>query len=95
MRQYESTTGKHRTLPMGGHMSNEPMKDDLLDLLERGRAALLWKLDRLTEQQVRQPHTPTGTNLLGLVKHLTTVTGSPTTVLHRRSASIRPVLSAS
>lgn len=30
---------------------------------------LIWKMDGLTERQVRTPLTPTGTNLLGLVKH--------------------------
>jgi hypothetical protein len=31
---------------------------------------LLWKLDGLPEYDIRRPLTPTGTNLLGLVKHL-------------------------
>jgi len=31
---------------------------------------VLWKLDGLGERDVRRPLTPTGTNLLGLVKHL-------------------------
>ena len=31
---------------------------------------MLWKLDGLSEHDVRWPLTPTGTNLLGLVKHL-------------------------
>ena len=39
--------------------------------LRYGRAALLGKLDGLSEYDVRRPLTPTGTNLLGLVKHLT------------------------
>lgn len=38
--------------------------------LQTGREALLWKLDGLPEYDVRRPMTPTGTNLLGLVKHL-------------------------
>jgi hypothetical protein len=33
------------------------------------REALVWKLDGLTEYDVRRPLTRTGTNLLGLVKH--------------------------
>ena len=37
------------------------------------REALLWKLDGLSEYDVRRPLTPTGTNLLGLVKHLACV----------------------
>lgn len=38
--------------------------------LRRGREALLWKLEGLAEHDLRRPLTPTGTNLLGLVKHL-------------------------
>ncbi|WP_158852502.1 DinB family protein [Saccharothrix deserti] len=34
------------------------------------REAMLWKLDGLVEYDVRRPLTSTGTNLLGLVKHL-------------------------
>lgn len=34
------------------------------------REAILWKLDGLGEYDVRRPLTATGTNLLGLVKHL-------------------------
>lgn len=34
------------------------------------REAMVWKLDGLREYDVRRPLTPTGTNLLGLVKHL-------------------------
>jgi hypothetical protein len=37
--------------------------------LNAARSALLWKLDGLSEYDVRRPLTPTGTNLLGLVKH--------------------------
>lgn len=38
--------------------------------LRTGREAVLWKLDGLSEYDVRRPLVPTGTNLLGLVKHL-------------------------
>lgn len=48
---------------------NDP-KDDLHRYLRRGREALLWKLDGLSEYDVRRPLVPTGTNLLGLVKHV-------------------------
>ncbi|WP_263166046.1 DinB family protein [Streptomyces sp. SCSIO ZS0520] len=48
-------------------------KGDLLKRLRRDRQALLWKLDGLSEYDARQPLTATGTNLLGLVKHLATV----------------------
>jgi hypothetical protein len=40
------------------------------------REALLWKLDGLGEQELRRPMTDTGTNLLGVVKHLTGVEGA-------------------
>ncbi|MGW2553206.1 DinB family protein [Streptomyces sp. NPDC001635] len=45
-------------------------KADLLRYLQDAREALLWKLDGLCEYDVRRPLTPTGTNLLGLVKHV-------------------------
>lgn len=48
-------------------------KADLLRYLQAGRDALLWKLDGLSEYDVRRPLTPTGTNLLGLVKHVASV----------------------
>jgi Protein of unknown function (DUF664) len=45
-------------------------KADLHRYLQDAREALLWKLDGLAEYDIRRPLTPTGTNLLGLVKHL-------------------------
>jgi uncharacterized damage-inducible protein DinB len=48
-------------------------KADLHRYLKRGREALLWKLDGLSEYDIRRPMTPTGTNLLGLVKHVASV----------------------
>jgi hypothetical protein len=45
-------------------------KDYLHSDLRDVRAAMLWKLDGLSEYDARRPLTPTGTNLLGLVKHL-------------------------
>lgn len=48
---------------------DEP-KDVLLRYLQGHRDAVLWKLEGLGEREVRWPVTPTGTNLLGLVKHL-------------------------
>ncbi|WP_203816921.1 DinB family protein [Paractinoplanes ferrugineus] len=44
-------------------------KDHLRHYLDEARKVLLWKLDGLSEYDVRRPLTPTGTNLLGLVKH--------------------------
>ncbi len=38
--------------------------------LQQGRESLLWKLDGVSEYDVRRPLVPTGTNLLGVVKHV-------------------------
>ena len=46
-------------------------KEYLHEQLREVRSVMLWKLDGLTERDRRRPMTPTGTNLLGLVKHLT------------------------
>ncbi|MEU4445751.1 DinB family protein [Actinosynnema sp. NPDC050801] len=46
------------------------MKSDLHRYLRTAREAMLWKLDGLSSHDARRPLTPTGTNLLGLVKHL-------------------------
>ncbi|SEF33789.1 Protein of unknown function [Amycolatopsis pretoriensis] len=51
-------------------MTDSDPKDDLRRYLQTAREALVWKLDGLSEYDVRRPMTPTGTNLLGLVKHL-------------------------
>jgi uncharacterized damage-inducible protein DinB len=48
-------------------------KADLHSRLRRDRTTLLWKLDGLSEYDARRPLTATGTNLLGLVKHVATV----------------------
>jgi hypothetical protein len=46
------------------------LKEELHRNLQASRATLLSKLDNLSEYDRRRPMTPTGTNLLGLVKHL-------------------------
>ncbi|MFD7711186.1 DinB family protein [Streptomyces sp. NPDC059785] len=51
-------------------MAEPSPKADLLRYLQEARDALLWKLEGLSEYDVRRPLTPTGTNLLGLVKHV-------------------------
>ncbi|MFI2608273.1 DinB family protein [Kitasatospora sp. NPDC018619] len=45
-------------------------KESLRAALERHREAVLWKLEGLDDEQLRRPMTPSGTSLLGLVKHL-------------------------
>ncbi len=54
-------------------MTRSDPKADLHRYLQEARDALLWKIDGLTEYDIRRPLVPTGTNLLGLVKHLTVV----------------------
>lgn len=44
-------------------------KDALKNYLQGARDVLVWKLEGLSERDVRVPRTPTGTNLLGPVKH--------------------------
>jgi len=46
------------------------MKADLKRYLQQGRESLLWKLDGLGEYEIRRPMVQTGTNLLGIVKHV-------------------------
>jgi uncharacterized protein DUF664 len=49
-------------------------KELLLAFLDQEREVVLWKLDGLTDDQLRQrPLTPSGLYLLGLVKHLAAV----------------------
>lgn len=53
--------------PQSGH------GEVLLAYLERLHEAVLWKLEGLSEREQRMPMTATGTNLLGVVKHLAAV----------------------
>lgn len=54
-------------------MTDTNQKDVLHRYLRTGREALLWKLDGLSGYDRRRPLVPTGTNLLGLVKHVASV----------------------
>jgi hypothetical protein len=45
-------------------------KESLQVALDRHRDAVLWKLEGLGDDDLRRAMTPSGTNLLGLVKHL-------------------------
>jgi len=51
-------------------MTGPDFKAELNLYLNRARDALVWKLDGASEYDIRRPMTPTGTNLLGLVKHV-------------------------
>jgi uncharacterized damage-inducible protein DinB len=48
-------------------------KESLHIALNRHRDVVLWKLQGLDDEQVRRQMTPSGTSLLGLVKHLASV----------------------
>ncbi|WP_203925062.1 DinB family protein [Rugosimonospora africana] len=51
-------------------MIDDFAKEYLHSDLREIREVMLWKLDGLAEYDIRRPLTATGTNLLGLVKHL-------------------------
>lgn len=51
---------------MAGEFAKEYLHNDLREI----RETMLWKLEGLSEYDIRRPLTLTGTNLLGLVKHL-------------------------
>ena len=53
----------------------DALKATLTQYLDEQHEALLWKLDGLGEYDLRRPLTPTGTNLLGLVKHVAGIDG--------------------
>ncbi|WP_435738405.1 DinB family protein [Cellulosimicrobium sp. PMB13] len=61
-----------RTTPHADRLPEDP-KDTLLRYLARERATLLSKAEGLSEYDVRRPLTRTGTNLLGLLKHVASV----------------------
>jgi uncharacterized damage-inducible protein DinB len=48
---------------------DQALKRHLRAYLEEQRQALLSKVDGLNEHELRMPRTPTGTNLIGIVKH--------------------------
>lgn len=52
---------------------SEDQKQQLHDYLTETREAVIWKAEGLSEYDVRRPLTRTGTNLLGLIKHLSIV----------------------
>jgi uncharacterized damage-inducible protein DinB len=54
-------------------MTGSDPKADLYRYLQIAREALIWKCFGLSEYDVRRPLTPTGTNLLGLIKHAASV----------------------
>ena len=76
-------------------MTDLAFKSNLHGYLRDARETLVWKLDGLGEYDLRRPMTPTGTNLLGLIKHMCATSarcsrepGAPS--LPWRSAGIEP-----
>lgn len=54
-------------------MGEQEFKADLHRYLQSARESVVWKLDGLSDCDLRRPLVPSGNNLLGLVKHLTNV----------------------
>jgi len=54
-------------------LTGSDAKTDLHRYLQTARETLLWKLEGLSEYDIRRPLVPTGTNLLGLIKHVASV----------------------
>ncbi|NEE03814.1 DinB family protein [Phytoactinopolyspora halotolerans] len=52
------------------HTAGRDLASELQRYLQQGRDNLVAKLEGLSEYDIRRPMTPSGTNLLGLVKHL-------------------------
>jgi uncharacterized damage-inducible protein DinB len=48
-------------------------KESLWASLDRHRDVVLWKIEGVNDDDLRRPMTPSGTHLLGLVKHLAAV----------------------
>ena len=59
-------------------------KAELITSLEKLNQSVLAKLDGVSEHDLRRPMTPTGTNLLGLVKHVASVEAGYFGVVFRR-----------
>ncbi len=72
-REHPHSTADERRYParMSAHDSPPPgLASHLQRYLQEGRTSLLSALDGLSDYDVRRPMVPSGTNLLGLVKHL-------------------------
>jgi uncharacterized damage-inducible protein DinB len=75
----------------GGQTASMDHKETLQKYLRLRRADLLGKLDGLDDYDVRRPMVATGTNLLGLVKHVASVElGYLTDVFGRPSGRVLP-----
>jgi hypothetical protein len=76
MARAEAGPPQRSSIPRGAQVEGSfPMIDDfakeyLHSDLREVRDTMLWKLEGLAEYDARRPLTSTGTNLLGLIKHL-------------------------
>lgn len=68
---------------------NDP-KEILTRYLTRGFEALRWKLDGLSEYDLRRPLVPTGTNVLGVAKHVAFVTAGYFGEIFGRESALPP-----
>jgi uncharacterized damage-inducible protein DinB len=48
-------------------------KESLYAFLDKQRDVFVWKLEGLSDEDLRRPMVPSGTNLLGMLKHLAAV----------------------
>jgi len=67
-----------------------PEKALLLKQLTEVQQSLLWKVEGLSDDELRRPMTPTGTNLIGIVKHLTGITGGYLCAAFGREREVPP-----
>ena len=63
-----------RTKPTMREPHGDDEKAQLLQQLTVVQQSLLWKVDELSDKDLRRPMTQSGTNLIGIVKHLTGIT---------------------
>lgn len=64
--------------------------ETLRRVLAAGFDTLRWKLDGLDEYELRRPLVPTGTNLLGLAKHVALVSGEYFGLVFDRTSALPP-----
>ena len=71
-------------------MNDRPITEAeiLRQYVSAGYEALRWKLDGLSEYDLRRPLTPSGTNLLGVAKHVAIVTAEYFAVVFGRPSKV-------
>ena len=69
---------------------NDRPVEHLRHYLALGFDTLRWKLEGLSEYDLRRPLVPTGTNLLGLAKHMALVSGEYFGIVFDRPSALPP-----